>query len=218
MAKLSDGQKFGIGAAAVFGFLVLTRREKSDIIVPDSVPVSAAKERIKAEALKQGVDPRIALTFADLESRFQSGAVGDKTWPFRGDKWERFVQNNPRYSANQFRDQRDPWVSYGFFQLLSAFELWREDPNADPRILALPEVNARLGVAKIKRLQDEFGNDPLKIRIKYVCGNIAKCDPGKVLSIARKISKTAPKHGLDLGPTVEVVARAQALINDPALV
>jgi hypothetical protein len=205
-------------AAAVFGFLILTRRKASAVVVPDSIPVAAAKEQIKAEALKQGVDPRIALTFADLESRFQSGAVGDRTWPFRGDKWERFVRDNPRYSANQFRNQRDLWVSYGLFQLLSPFELWREEPNADPRILALPEVNARLGVAKIKRLQDEFGKDPLKIRIKYVCGSIRSCDPGKVLSIARKLANTAPKHGLDLGPTVEVVARAQALVNDPSLV
>lgn len=215
---LTKGQRLGAVAGGALLLTLLFRRKASAVVVPGSVPVEAAKAQIKAEALKQGVDPRIALTFADLESRFQSGAVGDRTWPFRGDKWERFVRDNPRYVANRFRSERDPWVSYGLFQLLAAFELWRENPNADPRVLSLPEVNARLGVAKIKRLQEEFGNDPLKIRIKYVCGSIRSCDPGKVLSIARKLANTAPKHGLDLGPTVEVVARAQALVNDPSLV
>ena len=222
LMALSRPQKLGIGAAAVGALVFLFRKQRSGVVIDTpALPVDQVKALIKSEAKKQGVDPRLALTFAELESNFRSNVVGERDWPFLRDstgqtKWQRFVRDNPRYSANPFRGRQGLWVSYGLFQLLSAFELWRHDPNGDPRDLAVPEINVRLGVAKIKRLQERFGNDPLKIRLSYVgCGETGgRCPPGTILRVARKLAQRARTHGLDLGTDSEVVARAQALVME----
>jgi hypothetical protein len=211
---LTRPQQIGIGVGTLALVLLLTRKSRArTITTPSDLPTDQIKAIIKAEAGAQGVNPKLALLFADLESRFNPDAVGDRDWPFRSDNWQRFVRDNPRYAANPFRTDRDLWVSYGLFQLLSPFELWRENPNADPSTLLDVRTNARLGVAKIRRLQERFGVDPLKIRIAYVCGSL-KCSRDKMLSIAEKLVARAPLHNLDLGTRSDALARAQALANE----
>jgi hypothetical protein len=221
---LTNNQKAALGATAGIGVLVLVFRPgtpKTITTNAKAMPRDQAIALIKAEAGSQGVDPKLALVFADLESNFKSNAIGDKTWHARRNskgvtRWKQFVFDNPRYVRSPFRDEKHLWASYGLFQLLSPFELWREDANADPRILLDPKINARLAVAKLKRLQDRFGTDPLKIRLAYggctVTGRA--CPADTVIRIAIKLQKTAAEHGLDIGTKDQVIARAQALANN----
>jgi hypothetical protein len=216
-------QKLGWGSAAGLGALILFFRPGRPKKIEHSVtaiPREQARTLIKSEALKQGVDPKVALTFARLESNFKSNVVGDTTWHQRKDsqgrtRWERFVRDNPRYIKSPFRDEKHLWASYGLFQLLSPFELWREDPNADPRILLQPEVNTRLAVAKLKRLQDRFGKDPLKIRLAYGgCTVTGRACPAGTVLRASKLHEAASQEELNIGTKSEVIARAQALASE----
>jgi hypothetical protein len=169
------------------------------------------------EAEKQGIDPALALTVAKIESGFRSNTLGDKEWYLKKTSdgrtnWERYVRDVAAFKNNPYRDQRELWISYGLFQTLAPFYLWREDVDADPRVLLKPHVNARIGVAILRRLQEKFGDDPLKIRLAYVCGNVG-CSVDKSMRIATTFARVGAEFGLNIGSDALVAERAQALAN-----
>jgi hypothetical protein len=219
--ELSTRQKVMLGGAAAIGAIVFWFRLKTPTIVHSVVeePHDRIHTLIRSEAAKQGVDPKLALTFADIESKFKSNAIGDTSWYAKLNskgvtRWDEYVGGDKRYAENPFRNQKHLWASYGLFQLLAPFELWREDANADPRILLDPAINARLGIAKIKRLQDKHGDDPLKIRLAYVGCAYKGCGVSTVLSVSTKFASKAREHGLNIGTDAQVIARAHALASN----
>jgi len=206
----------GIGLVTI-GALLLGRR-RSEFpgagrpSLPATVPATtgAVQKAIVAEANRQGVNPAVALLFADVESGFQAGAVGDKNWPYRGDNWERFVLNNPRLQGNPYLMDRELWVSYGVYQLLAPFHLHYHDPMANPRSLLNLNTNVRVGVAKIKRLLSKYG-DPLAARMAYVCGSPSACSTSRAELIASRLESKAGRWNIYLGSDAMARAREMAV-------
>lgn len=171
---------------------------------PGSPPVmrtgpEESEALIRSEANEAGIDPRQALLWADLESGLHSSAVGDSDWPFRegGGTWRRFVVDNAKYEGNPFTRYQSIWVSYGLFQLLSPFWLWRVDPMEDPRILLDAELNARLGTSVLmKQLLSRHEGDLYLARLSAGCGAPERCSLEKRRQSAIRLARRAPKWGL----------------------
>ncbi len=162
------------------------------------VAVGAMQQAIAAEASRQGVDPAVALLFADLESGFKN-VTGDSWWPAKKlpdgrTNWEVYVRDNPAFTNNPYRDVPPLWISYGPFQLLSPFSL--PDPKADPRLLFELAVNIRLGVAKIKQLSKLYGGNLVKMRLAYVCGSATGCSSKRTAEITAQLKAKASKYDL----------------------
>ena len=187
----------GLATAA----LLLLGRRKSAVPGPGPTPVATGPvmTAIVAESKRQGVNPAVALLFADLETSFKN-VRGDKTWPDRRradgrTNWEALVRDSSTLAVNPFRFQRQLWVSYGPFQLLSPYEIARYNPKADPRILDNVPLNVRLGVAKIKRLTDKYGDDLDALRLAYTCGSPGGC-LGRAPKVLARMATKADKYGL----------------------
>jgi hypothetical protein len=215
--ELSKVQKVGLWIGAVLTTLWIARpRAKAMANIPQ-YPLGSVQALIRAEAERQGVDPRLALTVAKIESGFRSNLTGDREWYSKVGKdgrtnWERYVRDVPAFNNNPYRNQKELWISYGLFQTLAPFHLWREDRNADPRVLFDAEVNARIGVAILRAIQDRLGDDPLKIRMSYVCGNVG-CSEAKSLLIAKTLARVGSEFGLYIGTDAEIAERATAMAN-----
>lgn len=188
----------------------LSPRPSTTAFMPQPQPGSEDAATIKAiiteEARKQGLNPNIALLFAFLESRFEN-KLGDSRWPFLKDKygrsnWEKAVLNSEKLKYNPHVDQKELWISYGPFQILSAYHLHKINPNASPMILSDIRTNIALGVQIIKNLQRTYNGDLRKMRLAYVCGIISPSAP--VGSCAQETANShlsllvqhAPKFGL----------------------
>jgi hypothetical protein len=162
-------------------------------------PVGEVQVTIAEEAKRQGLDPAVALLFADLETGFKN-VTGDKNWPakIRSDgrtNWETFVRDNPRYDDNPFRGDAALWLSYGPFQLLAPHHLYKVNPDADPRILTQLPVNTKIGVQLVKKLYDQYNGDLAKMRIAFVCGGLSSC-PERASSVVARLRSRAEKYGL----------------------
>jgi hypothetical protein len=142
---------------------------------------------ITAECQKQGVPARIALAFASIESGLHPDAEGDPRWYLMdgGERYRRYVLDNPDMQENPARLDREAWHSYGLFQLNAARNC---GPLEHPRELLDPVRNVRGGVAKIAALLASAKGDVHAARLAYVgCGltgsKCAKKHVAQVLAI-----------------------------------
>lgn len=157
-----------LGAAGV-GAAIIAKRAYDD---PGLVrlPRDEAISLVQDVAIRADFDPRWALAWADLESGFKTDSIHDTDWPHRrcgrgSGCYEEEVLANPAYEHNPFLYERDLWVGYGLYALLSPYWLDKAikaglvsmtDP---PYVLADPIVNVHLGVGMLKDLYARTGGD-----------------------------------------------------------
>lgn len=183
----------------VTGALILNANRKKSQSSVEIKPIGDIQNIIVAEAKRQGLDPAVALLFADLETGIKN-TTGDDRWPYRvrndgRTNWEATVRDESRYDTNPYKNNPDIWISYGPFQLLSPHTVYQFDRNADPRKLADVKLNTKLAVAKIIRLRELYKGDVSRMRHAYVCGSDTGCPGSKDMIIARLRDK-APKYGI----------------------
>ena len=121
---------------------------------------------IRAEAERQGVDPKLALATAEVESNFNPRAAGDLGWATWNDgaRYKQHVLGNDALTSNPARLDPSVWHSYGLFQLLAPYHVTgREHPS----VLYDPAVNAQRGVAYLRALAKRYGGDPAQVRLAY---------------------------------------------------
>lgn len=129
----------------------------------------ASRERmvalVRRVARELGVAPAAALAFAEVESNFNAGAQGDLEWPTkRPDMFRKLVTERD----NPYRGDPSLWHSYGLFGLLAAYHV---QPGEHPHVLLDPEINARRGIAYLKRLLKTTAGDVAAARLAYIgCG------------------------------------------------
>lgn len=160
--------------------------------LPGPQEVVALVERV---AHSYGVDPRVALAFAWLESGLKPNAIGDREWSTRnaGANYRKHVLNNPDLANNPARNDPSAWTAYGLFQLLSPYYV---QPNQHPRELLDPELNARKGVAKIRALLRRYNGDLLTVRRAYVGCPPERCGPTTLARVDTRWAKAAERYGL----------------------
>lgn len=121
-------------------------------------------------AVRYGVDPHAALTFAWLESRFNPNAAGDLDWATRrgGELYRKNVLDAPHLRENPARNDPKAWHSYGLFQLLAPYHV---QPTEHPDVLRNPIVNASRGVLYLRKLLQQTGGDVDRARLLYTGGS-----------------------------------------------
>lgn len=159
---------FIVGSLGVLGVLSARRpscdKERSRL-VRANLPRDVVKRLVIASARNAGVPDGWALAWVSVESGFQDAVVGDRDWPFRPEKYERYVLGNPAYRTNPYRECRAVWASYGLTQLLAPHFLDKAilqgllDADAHPEELSDPEVNLALGMPMIATLYRRTGGD-----------------------------------------------------------
>lgn len=151
---------------------------------------------ITREAQAQGVDPRVALMFADLESGLNPNVTHDKDWPFRNrcEGYRKHVLDNPRFADNPARTDPSAWIGYGLFGLLSPYFA---GPHEHPRALLDPATNARRGIAFLKRKLEQAGGDIRTARLRYAgCYPPERCSPGRIATLDRRLQAGLQRWGL----------------------
>ena len=170
--------------------------------LPRGVPVPAPAEGegveqlIRAEAARQGLDPRVALVFADLESSLDPSAIGDRDWALKdgGARYRRLVLDEPRFAQNPARLVPEAWASYGLFGLLAPYHA---GPLEHPHVLLDPRVNAERGIAHLRRLLQRSGGSLIEARRRYVgCPPPKFCEPITLGRVDGRFARTARKWGL----------------------
>lgn len=136
---------------------------------------------IAAEASAQGVDPRVALAFADAESGLRPEAQGDLDWPYRngGELYQKHVLGNPALLRNPYRGDPSVWHSYGLFQLLAPYHVLELE---HPAVLLDPRINAQRGVRAIRSALERSGGELYQARRRYAgCGPGSGCERNAAL-------------------------------------
>ena len=130
---------------------------------------------ITREAAAVGLDPRIAVAFAELESRLDPNAMGDAGWAEKnhGDNYRRHVLGNSRLASNPWRNVPSLWRAYGLFQLLAPFHVHE---NEHPHVLLDPLLNTQRGVRAVRAVLEKSGGNLHEARRRYVgCGPGTTC-------------------------------------------
>lgn len=153
-----------LALALVLGALMVTRKRR------EALPKVGTRRAemialIRAEALRQGVDPVLALATAETESNFNPQVPGDTQWPYKrgGELYQKHVLDSAALKDNPARLEAKAWHSYGLFQLLAPFHV---RPHEHPDVLWDPAVNAERGVAFLKALWQKH-QDVRKVRLAY---------------------------------------------------
>ncbi len=160
---------------------VVLRSSSSEETKVDKKPKASSKscvELLRSEATRLGLDPKVALAWADVESGLDPKARGDRDWATRdnGKRYKQHVLNNPRFLNNPARSDPSAWCAYGLLQLQAAYYA---PPDQHPRVLFDPKLNVSLGLKNVKRLIDAYNGDVDTARIAYVCGTPDNCDQSR---------------------------------------
>lgn len=150
--------------------IVLSGRKRSPVPVKPRPKPSDVQQTIRRVAASLGVEPAIALAFAELESGFDAHASGDLQWAEkRPAKYRELVLDAAKFAHNPARGDPSAWHSYGLFGLLAPYHV---RPNEHPHVLWDPEINAERGIQTIKRLLHRTNHDLAATRLSYVgCGS-----------------------------------------------
>jgi hypothetical protein len=136
---------------------------------------------IADEARAQGVDPRVALAFADAESALRPDVQGDLDWPYRssGALYQKHVLGDPTLSRNPYRGDPSVWHSYGLFQLLAPYHVLELE---HPAVLLDPHINAQRGVRAVRTALERSGGELYQARRRYAgCGPGSGCEQNAAL-------------------------------------
>lgn len=151
-------------AALAWGSMQPRKRTKPE--KPSSKEREEMQRLIRLEAERQGVPPAVALAFADVESRLDPRAEGDKDWHLRkgGALYQKHVLGSKALEKNPWRNAPELWHSYGLFQLLAPYHV---QPAEDPRALLDPRINILRGVGFIRNLLLRHKGDVSAARLAY---------------------------------------------------
>lgn len=121
---------------------------------------------IISTAKRLGVNPRYALAYAWLESKFNPFADGDKDWAKwdNGARYQKNVLDNPKFAKNPARNKPELWHSYGLFQLLAPYYVGETE---DPSILYSPTINAERGIKRMAASIKKANGSIMQARIEY---------------------------------------------------
>ena len=156
--------------------------------------MSTVQTLIRSEAARHSVPVALALAVAELESRFNPSAEGDKLWHTKqgGALYRKLVHDEPRFAANPARLEPEAWHSYGVFQLLAPYHV---QPHEHPRVLLDPKVNISRGVRFLASLLKRAEGDPYAARLAYVgCGfDGGKCSLQTANEVRQRLSSALSK-------------------------
>jgi hypothetical protein len=179
---------FGIATLAIINARRPSLREQGAAPYPDQArggqaPSSAGPiiALVAAEASAQGIDPRVALAFADAESGLHPDAQGDLDWPYRngGELYQKHVLGNPALLRNPYRGDPSVWHSYGLFQLLAPYHVLELE---HPAVLLDPRTNTQRGVRAIRTALERSGGELYQARRRYAgCGPGSGCERNAAL-------------------------------------
>lgn len=150
----------GLGAVVVMSTRSTRRKPAID---------RALRERmialVRRVARELGVPAAVALAFADVESGFNPAEQGDLKWP---EKKPELFRKLVLDKGGPYAGDPSLWHSYGLFQLLAPYHVL---VGEHPHVLLDPELNARRGIAAIKRLLKTTGGNAEAARLAYIgCG------------------------------------------------
>ncbi len=151
---------------------------------------------ITREAAAVGLDPRVAVAFAELESGLNTNAMGDAGWAEKnqGDNYRRHVLQNPRLASNPWRNVPNLWRSYGLFQLLAPFHV---QGNEHPHVLLDPLLNTQRGVRAVRAVLEQSGGNLYEARRRYVgCGPGTACNADVLGRIDAAWAQSLQRWGL----------------------
>ena len=142
---------------------------------------------IRAEAVRQGVEPMSALHVAAVESGFRN-VIGDKGR--MQTKAKQLAARGVISPANRWLDDKSAWSSYGPMQLSA---VWYTRGTEDPTRFADPRISVPVAVRVWKKRLQQSGANPmrptpgeqLEARIRYVCGSL-NCSDAKKAIITRR--------------------------------
>jgi hypothetical protein len=179
---------FGIATLAIINARRPSLRERDAPPYPAQpgggqgpIPSEAIAALIVDEAHAQGVDPRVALAFADAESGLRPDEQGDLDWPYRngGELYQKHVLGNPALLRNPYRGDPSVWHSYGLFQLLAPYHVLELE---HPAVLLDPRINARRGVRAVRTALERSGGELYQARRRYAgCGPGSGCEHNTAL-------------------------------------
>jgi hypothetical protein len=126
----------------------------------------AMRNLIISVAKKYGVNPRYALAFAWIESRFDPMADGDVNWAKwdNGARYKKNVLENPKFADSPYKDNPALWHSYGLFQLLAPYYV---EAKENPAVLYSPAINADRGVKRIATSLKKANGSIMQARVEY---------------------------------------------------
>lgn len=151
---------------------------------------------ITREASAVGLDPRVAVAFAERESELDPNAMGDAGWAEKnqGDNYRRHVLANPRLASNPWRNAPGLWRSYGLFQLLAPFYV---QDNEHPHVLLDPQLNTQRGVRAVRSALEKSGGNLYEARRRYVgCGPGTECNAEELSRIDAAWAQSLHRWGL----------------------
>lgn len=150
--------------------------------------------QIVQEAVRQGVDPAVALAFAIAESNVRN-VVGDTKLYARGGYMDAVRREHPGHP-----DLAAPegWVSYGPFQLQARWFLRDGERLADLKQSALTIPRA---IAHIRKKLTQYDEDPVMARLAYVCGTPGNCSNEKHRRVVRRFDEAMRAAEMHLGET-----------------
>jgi len=149
---------------------------------------------ITREAAAVGLDPRVAVAFAERESRLDPLALGDAGWAAKNDNYRRHVLQNPRLASNPWRNVPSLWRSYGLFQLLAPFHVQQHE---HPHVLLDPQLNTQRGVRAVRGALERSGGNLYEARRRYVgCGPGTACTADELARIDTAWAQSLHRWGL----------------------
>lgn len=178
-----------IGAGVTAGAAVLFGKR----FIPPREPPAQVRAVLEGEAQRQGVPLNWVLAWTELESSWSTNRTGDLWWPWRGcgsghGCYRDEVLWNPAYASNPHRFRRGAWFSYGLFQLLAPFVLAHAIDqhlvplDAPPEVLFDGALNAKLGVAMLRRLIARTGGDFVESRWIAAGCTGGRCSRGPLIA------------------------------------
>lgn len=165
-------------------------------VVPHAAESPSIADIIAQHARAAGINPRLAMAFADLESGINPGALHDQDWATRDGcaNYRKHVLGNAKFNQNPGRGEPAAWMGYGLFGLMSPFFLGALE---HPRVLLDPNINAMRGTGLIAQHLRSSGGNVRDARLRYVgCYPAERCSPTKVAQIDRRLQDALRKWGV----------------------
>jgi hypothetical protein len=183
----------GIASIAV---LTWKRPQLRDPSAPRRIARQDVLTLITREAAAVGLDPRIAVAFAEHESGLDPFRLGDAGWAEKnqGENYRRHVLENPRLASNPWRHVPSLWRSYGLFQLLAPFHV---QGNEHPHVLLHPLLNTQRGVRAVRAVLEQSGGNLYEARRRYVgCGPGTTCSADVLAHVDAAWARSLHRWGL----------------------
>lgn len=182
---------FGAGVLALMSTPPKSPKSPSGVRKTPPLPTREIHAIITRAALKHGVPVPVAMAWAEVESRFNPNAAGDKLWASKRPGLYRDLVL-VKLGKNPEANNPAAWHSYGLFQLLAPYHVGMTE---NPAILYNPEVNADRGLRTVANLLKRTHGDPIAARLLYVGEGSDPIDTPAEKAIAENIRGALSRWG-----------------------